>query len=201
MADQVIGVIGATGQQGGAVVDALLDAGAPVRAIVRDTRSAKSTALRDRGVDVVGGDQDRPDELVEPLRGLGALYLMTTFTGADGTEGEIRRGVAVGDAAAAAGVPRVVYSSVGGAERDSGVPHFESKRRIEKHLESVVPVQFVRPVYFMDNLAGQLPSGSGDGSGPDPAEFVLRLPMPADVPLQMVAVRDICGVGAAALLD
>ena len=44
------------------------------------------------------------------------------------------------DAARSAGVSHLVYGSVGGAERDSGVPHFESKRQIELYLkESGVP--------------------------------------------------------------
>jgi uncharacterized protein YbjT (DUF2867 family) len=40
------------------------------------------------------------------------------------------------------GVPHVVFSSVGGAERESGVPHFDSKRRVEERLEQI-PLQLV----------------------------------------------------------
>jgi uncharacterized protein YbjT (DUF2867 family) len=189
-----IAVLGATGQQGSAVVDALLAAGHPVRAVVRTPDSPKATALAARGVEVVPGDQDDPDSLRQPLTGVAALFLMTTFSDESGTEGEVRRGVATADAAAAAGVPRVVYSSVGGAERRSGVPHFESKYRVEQHLASTLPTLVVRPTFFMDNFAGQL-DAAGDG------EFVLRQPMPGDVPLQMVAVRDIGVVAAAALAD
>jgi hypothetical protein len=50
-------------------------------------------------------------------------------------ERETGQGIALADAAVVAAVPHVVFSSVGGAERDSGVPHFESKRRVEEHLE------------------------------------------------------------------
>ncbi|WP_353649221.1 NmrA/HSCARG family protein [Nakamurella sp. A5-74] len=188
-----IAILGATGQQGSAVVDALLAAGQTVRAIVRTPDSAKAQALSARGVEVVAGDQDDPDSLRGPLTGVAALFLMTTFTDDSGTEGEVRRGIATADVAAQVGVPRVVYSSVGGAERDSGVPHFESKYRVEQHLESLLPSVVVRPAFFMDNFVGQL-DAAGDG------EFVLRQPMPGDVPLQMIAVRDIGVIAAAALV-
>lgn len=189
-------VLGATGQQGGAVVDALLDAGAAVRAVVRDPSSGRARALAGRGVDVVAGDLDDLDSLVAAFDGAAGAFLMTTFAGPDGTDGEVRRGRTAADAVARAGVPAVVYSSVGAAERHTEIPHFESKRRVEEHLSQLVPgARFVRPTFFMENLAGQLADPGGDGP------FVLRLPLPAAVPLQVVAVRDIGRVAAAVLLD
>ncbi|GAA3017575.1 NmrA/HSCARG family protein [Streptosporangium longisporum] len=189
---QPIAVIGATGQQGGGVVDALLARKQAVRALVRDADATRARALRARGVEVVAADQENGDSLRRALTGVAALFLMTTFEGADGVEGEVRRGVTVADAAAHAGVPHVVYSSVGGAERATGIPHFESKRRVERRLGEVVPVTFVRPTFFMENLEPQLAGGGG-------GELVLRLPLPGDVPLQMIGVRDI-GAAAARLL-
>ena len=185
-------VIGATGQQGGAVVDALLERGVGVIGVVRDPSSARSRALADRGVELRVGDQEDEDSLVDALRDVAGLFFMATFS--DDVEGEVRRGSRVADAAARADVPVVVYSSVGGADRQSGVPHFESKRRVEEHLASLLGdrARFVRPVYFMDNLDGML----GDD---DP--FVLRMPMPGSVPLELVAVRDIGRVSATLLLD
>lgn len=186
-------VIGATGQQGGAVVDALLTAGHPVRALVRDPDSAKSRALADRGVTLAVADQDDGDSMTDSLGDVTALFMMTTFTGAKGPDGEIEHGRAIADAAVRAGVPRVVYSSVGGADRSTGVPHFESKRRVEEHLTALVPSSFVRPTLFMENFAGGLTNGDG--------EFVLRFPIPGTVPLQLIAIRDIGVVAAALLVD
>lgn len=185
-------VVGATGQQGGAVVDALLDRGATVRAIVRDPTTAASVALAARGVELSVADQDDPSTLRYPLQGLAGLFLMTTYDAqSGGTEGEVRRGRAMAEAAAAADVPHVVYSSVGGADRNSGIPHFESKRRVEERLVELVPTVIVRPTFFMENLARSL---GGD-------RIDIKLPMPSDIPLQMVSVRDIGIVCAAALLD
>src|SRR3954468_13923871 len=189
---QPIAVLGATGQQGGSVVDALLARQQAVRALVRDPESAGARALRARGVEILAADQENRESLQAALTDVAALFFMTTFEGADGTEGETRRGVTVADAAARAGVPHVVYSSVGGAERATGIPHFESKYRVEQRLGEAVPAKVVRPTFFMENLAPQLSDG-GDG------ELVLRLPVAGDVPLQMIAVRDI-GAAAARLL-
>lgn len=188
-----IAIIGATGQQGGAVTDALLQAGAPVRALVRNPDSASVRSLRARGIEVVAADQENAASLEHALRGVAALFFLTTFDGADGTQGEVRRGVAVADAAARTQVPLVVYSSVGGAERNTGIPHFESKRLVEQRLGRVPQAKILRPTFFMENLAPQL---TGD-EGP----LVLRLPMPGDVPLQMVAVKDIGVAAARVLLD
>jgi uncharacterized protein YbjT (DUF2867 family) len=190
-----VAVLGATGQQGGRVVDALLGAGAPVRALVRDPASSAARALEARGVALVTADQEDGDSLVRGLDGAASLFFLTTFAGADGTEGEVRRGTVVAEAAARAGVPHVLYSSVGGAERHTGIPHFESKRRVEERLaEIAVRATFLRPTFFMENLTGQLTPG------PD-GKVVVRLPMPGDVPLQMVAVRDIGAAAARLVVD
>ncbi|WP_432938862.1 NmrA/HSCARG family protein [Kribbella sp. CA-253562] len=187
-----IAVVGATGQQGSSVIEALLEQRHAVRALVRDPESAGARALTARGVEVVAADQEDGASLQRGLTEVSALFFMTTFAGSDGPDGEVRRGLTVADAAARAGVPHVVYSSVGGAERGTGIPHFESKYEVERRLRDVVPVRFVRPTFFMENLAPQL---ADSGSG----ELVLRLPLAGDVPLQMIAVRDV-GAAAARLL-
>jgi uncharacterized protein YbjT (DUF2867 family) len=187
-----IAVIGATGQQGRSVVDALLDRGAPVRAVVRNPDSATARELASAGVEIVRADQEDGGSLTEALAGAGSLFFMTTFEGPDGTEGEVRRGFTVAEAAARASVAHVVYSSVGGAERATGIPHFESKFEVEQRLRALLPAVVLRPVFFMENLAEQLVPG-------DDGEIVIRMPMPGDVPVQMIAVRDI-GRAAARLL-
>lgn len=193
-----IALYGATGNQGGAVLDALLSRGASVRALVRDPASERARAVASRGVELVEGDADRPGTLVEALQGVAAFSFMTVPPGGmrtEDTEGEVRQGAAIAEAAARAGVPHVVYSSVGGAERHSGIPHFESKRRVEEKLEELgVPTTVVRPVFFMDNLYGMGPSLEGE-------EIVVRLPLPDGIALQMVAVKDIGRVVATALLS
>ncbi|GAA1865149.1 NmrA/HSCARG family protein [Brevibacterium marinum] len=192
-----IAVFGATGQQGGAVVDALVDQGAHVRALVRSLESERARSLADRGVKLVYADADDPTSLAAALEGAAAFFFMTVPPGGMGSgdvEGEVLQGKALAQAAAAAGVPHIVFNSVGGAERESGVPHFESKRRVEEYLKGLdTPVTILRPVFFMDNFASM-------GPKLDKGELVLRLPLPDGIKLQMIAVRDIGTVAASALL-
>ncbi|MDT5337543.1 MAG: hypothetical protein QOD90_3048 [Mycobacterium sp.] len=195
---KTIAVAGATGAQGGAVVDALLERGASVRALVRSTGSERARNLANRGAELVQIDANDPASLNNALRGVDAFFFMTTPYGdsqSTDVDGEVRQGVAFADAATAAQVPHVVFSSVGGAERNSGVPHFESKRRIEEYiLGRDLRATIIRPVFFMDNFLSMAPTVEDN-------ELVLRLPVPDGIKLQAIAVRDIGVVAAAALLD
>ncbi|MFD7917775.1 NmrA/HSCARG family protein [Streptomyces sp. NPDC059740] len=189
----VIVVFGGTGQQGGAVARELLRRGRTVRAVVRDPESEKARALAEAGAELARGDMEDAASLDEALRGAYGVYSVQPFAGPDGLEGEVRQGRAVADAAARAATPHFVYSSVGGAERDSKVPHFESKRKVEQHIEELgLPATVLRPTFFMSNFRGMGPVPVHEGA----EELVLTLAMEPGVPLQMIAVEDI-GVFAA----
>src|SRR6266536_1274431 len=123
-------VLGATGNQGGAVARELLHRGWPVRALTRDPRSAKSQALAAAGAQLVAGDLEDPQSLDAALSGAYGIYSVQTFMGPDGIAGEERQGRAIAEAAARVKVEHFVYGSVGGAERNTSIPHFESKHRI-----------------------------------------------------------------------
>jgi uncharacterized protein YbjT (DUF2867 family) len=191
-----IAVFGGTGQQGGSVIDALLTRGAHVRALVRNPESDRAQALADRGVELARIRIGDATSLSTALKGADAFFFMTTPAGhtlAD-IEGETQLGTALVDAAVTAAVPHVVFSSVGGAERDSGIPHFESKRRVEEYLQqSGLRATIVRPVAFMENFSFLAPSV-------EQGEIVLRIPLPDGIPLQLVAVHDIGRISAALLL-
>jgi uncharacterized protein YbjT (DUF2867 family) len=189
-----IAVIGATGQQGGAVVTALLDRDAPVRAVVRDAGRARDLAAR--GVEVTVADLDDGESLRRGFDGVAAVFAVTTFTGPKGTEGEVAHGRAIADAAHDAEVPRLVYTSVGAAGRATGILQFESKGRIEQYLHEVgVPTVVIRPTFFMDNFLNLFVPTIEDG------QVVVRAPLAPGVPLQMIAVEDIGKAAATVLLD
>jgi uncharacterized protein YbjT (DUF2867 family) len=192
---QAIVVFGATGQQGGAVVDALLARGARVRALVRTPGSDRAQALAARGVELSAFRTDDPAAQVAALEAVDAFSFMTPDSDSpDEIEDEIRLGTALVDAAVVARVPNVVFNSVSGAEHDSGVAHFASKGRVEEHLgASGLRATVVRPVAFMESFA-HVPPTVEDG------ELVLRMPLPDDVGLKMVALKDIGRVAAAILL-
>lgn len=192
-----IAVFAATGTQGGAVTDALLAQGADVRALIRDSSSDAAVALAERGVELAQIDVHDPASLIDALTGVDAFWFMTVPPGGmqnPDTDGETAQGIALADAAAAAGVPYVVFNSVGGAERDSRVPHFDSKYLVEKHLKTLaLRTTIVRPVFFADNFRWFAPSVEGDA-------LVLRLPLPDDITLQMIAARDVGAISATAIL-
>jgi uncharacterized protein YbjT (DUF2867 family) len=191
-----IAVVGATGLQGGATVRALLGANAPVRALARRTDSERARALSELGADLVAADLDDPDGLRAAFTGVDGIFAMTTPGYELRVDLEVTHGHAIADAAAAASVPHVVYSSVGGAERHTGIPHFDSKRDIEEYLVARgLSTTFVRPVFFMDNFAQFITPTMEDGT------LLVRLPLPAGIPLQMITAEDVGAVAAAAALD
>jgi uncharacterized protein YbjT (DUF2867 family) len=191
---RIILVAGATGTQGGSVVRHLRAGGFAVRGITRDPDGEKAQPLRDAGVELVRADlTDRAsvDGLFDGVTGV--FSVATPFEA--GLEAEVAQGTTLGDAAQAAGVEHYVYSSVGGAERDSKVPHFESKWAIENHLRGLsLPLTVVRPVYFFENFAGWSLQPSGDG-------YTMGMPLSPDRPLQAVAADDIGAFVALAFAD
>jgi uncharacterized protein YbjT (DUF2867 family) len=94
---------------------------------------------------------------MKALEGATSLFAMTVPSG--GTDAETRQGIAAADAAKAAGV-HLVFASVGSANRQPGIPHFDSKYEVEKHIAKVgvratilAPVAFVENLYFIKELA------------------------------------------------
>ncbi len=144
-------VTGATGKQGGAVVKSLLERGHEVRAVTRSPDSTKARELANAGVTLVHASLEDTAALTKALEGATSLFAMTTpFEG--GTEAETRQGISAADAAKAAGV-HLVFTSVGSANRQTGVPHFDSKYEVEKHIARIdVRATILAPVYFMENL-------------------------------------------------
>lgn len=145
-------VAGATGKQGGAVVEALLTRGHQVRALTRNPASPASNRLGQQGVEIAVGDFTDHDSMVRALRGVDAVYAMSTPY-EQGAEKEIAQGITITDAAKEAGVAHFIYSSVASANGATGISHFDGKYAVEKHIQaSGVLYTIVAPVFFMENL-------------------------------------------------
>lgn len=145
-------VIGATGTQGRAVSRQLLARGFAVRGLTRNPASPAARRLAALGATPVAGDLDDAAALETAMQGVHGVYLVTEFF-KNGIEGEIRHGKRVAELAKRTGVRHLVHASVSGAERRSGVPHFESKAEIEAHIRSLgLPATFLRPTIFMEDL-------------------------------------------------
>ena len=185
-------VLGATGGQGGAVAAALMRAGRPVRALVRDPQSASARALGSAGAELVAGDFTDTDSLAGGMRGAAAAFALTTpFE--SGPAAELAQGEAIIEAAVAAQLPHLVFSSVAGATAHTGIPHFESKARVEQALAaSGVPHTVVAPTYFYDNALG---------GKQDLLAGVLELPLQADHRLQQLDRSDLGSFVATVLAD
>jgi len=144
-------VTGSTGKQGGAVARGLLERGHKVRAVTRDPNSSQAKSLANAGATLVAASLEDTAAITQALEGATSLFAMTTPFGG-GTDAETRQGVAAADAAQAAGV-HLVFTSVGSANRQTGVPHFDSKHEVEKHIAKIgVRATILAPVYFMENL-------------------------------------------------
>ena len=194
-AERTVLVLGATGQQGGAVAAALRESGWCVRALVRDPGGESAVELSSKGIDVVRGDLDDPASIraamvgvhgvfsVQPSSGQGVAYGVTD-------EQEIRWGKGIADAAAVAGVGHLVYSSVSAVGNGpTGIGHFDSKLAIERHIAGLdLRSTIVRPATFMELL--MLP-GMGLDRG------CLNFFMRPDRSAQFIAVRDIGTIVAA----
>ncbi|MDQ3910947.1 MAG: NmrA/HSCARG family protein [Actinomycetota bacterium] len=185
-------VSGATGQQGGALVRVLLRKGHGVRAFVRRPDSPGAEELERFGAELAVGDFEDPATVEEAAGGMDAVFVVATSFEA-GTEAETRHGIAAADAAKAAGVGHLVYSSVADADKDTGIPHFDSKRRVEKHIEELgIPYTIVAPAYFMDNVLAPW-------TLPQLKEGRFPMALPASRPLQQIALSDIAAFTALVL--
>ena len=183
-------VTGSTGKQGGAVARALLERGHKVRAVTRDPNSRQAKSLANAGATLVAASLEDTAAITRALEGATSLFAMTTPSG--GTDAETRQGIAAADAAKAAGV-HLVFTSVGSAHRRTGIPHFDSKYEVEKHIAKVgVRATILAPVYFMENLyfaKEQLANG------------IYAATLPPTRTLAQVAVADIGAVAVRVLED
>ena len=194
-------VTGATGNQGGATARRLLAAGRPVRALVRDPAAPAAVALAAAGAELARGDFDDPASMRPALDGAGAVFGIppTAFGPAGPDQGlEVARGRALIDAAAAAGVEQVVFSTVASASVTStGVAGSAGKALIGQYLlDRIARPTVLRPVRFMTNYLSAGVMGIDGITG-----GVHRHLFPPDEPMQVIAVEDIAEFAALAFAD
>jgi uncharacterized protein YbjT (DUF2867 family) len=197
-------VCGATGRQGGSVAFSLLSKRQLVKCLTRHPEKARELARL--GVEVVQGSFEDKETLTRAIIGDRGLLLASGLQGVDsvflmgtpyenGVEAEIREATAVIDVCRQDKNIHIVYSSVGSANKKTGIPHFESKLEIENYLKAGEnPWTILRPVFFMENFESE-PMLKGVNEG------VIRTPINPDRPLQMVSVIDIGEFAALASIN
>ncbi|KAJ7105055.1 hypothetical protein C8R43DRAFT_1166025 [Mycena crocata] len=137
---RIVSVFGATGTQGSAVVDRLLKDGTfTPRAITRDPQSEASSKLKARGVEVVKGDAEDKESLVNAIWGSEAVFAMTNVVMPPATQ--VTQGKNMVDAAKEVGVKFFIFTSVPDMTKLSGgkyknLFHFDQKAAVDEYIRS-----------------------------------------------------------------
>jgi uncharacterized protein YbjT (DUF2867 family) len=205
-----IAVVGATGAQGGGLVRAILaDRGGPyaVRALTRHPDSEKGRALAAAGAEVVAADLDDPASVERAFRGAYGAFCVTNFWEHFSPERELAQAQHQADAARAAGLEHVIWSTLEDTRRwvpledtrmptlmgQYKVPHFDAKGMADRFFtERGVPTTFLLTTFYWENfiLFGMEPRPAPDGT------LELALPM-GGARLAGIAAEDIgrCAYG------
>jgi uncharacterized protein YbjT (DUF2867 family) len=169
MADKkIIAVVGATGSQGGSLVNAILadgSSGFAARAITRDPSKDKATAMAAKGAEVVQADIDDVASLTKAFAGAHGVFGVTNFWEHFSGEKEIQQAKNIAEAAKAAGVKHVIWSTLEDTRKLMAaddkrmpilqgkyrVPHFDAKAEADSAFAGV-PTTFLITTFFWDNL-------------------------------------------------
>ncbi|WP_371483451.1 NmrA family NAD(P)-binding protein [Kitasatospora sp. NBC_00315] len=198
-------ITGATGQQGGATVRALLATGIPVRALVRNPAADRATAVQALGAELVAGDLDDLDSVIRAAEGARAVFSvqMPDMNGR-AFEGEVAQAANLIEGARIAGVPQFVHTSVSGAGQHTSwvkgpwawlAPYFTAKAGIQDRVREAGFTHWtlIKPGFFMENFRPSaeimFPHGVAGG--------LVSLLKPT-TELSLVAVEDIGRTAAAA---
>ena len=173
---KILVVFGSTGQQGGSVIETVLDNSAlssqySIRAVTRDPSNAAAQALKAKGVHVVAGDLKDASSLGSVMKGAHSVFLITGASFSDNTwESEMAEGKVATDAAIAAGVEYLIYSTLPRTKAISGgkytgIVHFDIKADIEDYIKArPIRSAFFAPGSFMSNyeqITAPRPAGEG----------------------------------------
>ncbi|KAJ2784959.1 hypothetical protein GGI15_002087 [Coemansia interrupta] len=195
---KLISIIGATGLQGGSVLKTLYGTGQyKIRALTRNPTSdaAKKLQAAYPNIELAAADLDAPETLQKAFAGSDVVFGVTQFFQKDILErvhqgdldAEFNQGKAMVDAAIAANVPAMVYSSLDSMKQISsgkypGVVHFDGKHRIEEYLASKMDKirgYFVYAGFYMNNYMDFARRSPEDGA----VEFSFPIKPTAKLPL------------------
>ncbi len=176
-------VTGATGTVGSLITQGLADAGAEVKALVRQPGKRTFPA----GVTEVVADLTDVPSMRAALSSVRTLFLLNAVT-----PDEVTQALIALNLAQEAGIERIVYLSVIHADKFTNVPHFTGKYTVERMIESLdIPATILRPAYFMQN----------EGMVQKAIQDYGVYPMPIGAAgVAMIDARDIADVAVAELL-
>jgi len=186
-------VTGATGNQGGALARLLLSRGHRVRGLTRKPESAAARKLQALGAEIATGDMEDRGSMAHAASGMDAFFCVSTPFDSGGPATEVRQGINMADAAKFSGVKHLVYMSVPKADTHTGIPHFESKAQVERHIQSLgIPWTVIGPTMFMENFLGPY-------FHPELLEGRFAIAISPGCKLQLICLDDIAGFAALVL--
>jgi uncharacterized protein YbjT (DUF2867 family) len=207
---KIITIFGATGAQGGGLAKAILmdkDSEFAVRAVTRDINSDKAKALASLGAEVIAADIDEAESVKRAMNGAYGAYCVTFFWGHFSPEKEMAEAKIMADAAKAAGLKHVIWSTLEDTRKwipltdnrmpilmgKYKVPHFDAKADSNHFFtDAGVPVTFLLVSFYWENM---IYFGAGPKRGQD-GVLAITLPM-GDKKLSGIASADIgkCAYG------
>lgn len=179
MSKQLLAVFGATGNQGGSVIRAVLSdpnlsKRYSVRGITRDTTSPKAQALKSTGAEIVSADFENPSTLSAALTGANFVFALTATDYRGNTRAvETRQAKAIVDAAVKQKASYIIWSSMSHPFKISNgalkhAQHFDVKAEIEEYIRAQpIKSAFFAPGSFMQNFTANMaprPSPANDGT-------------------------------------
>jgi len=204
---KIFTVFGATGNQGGSVIKAVL--GHPqlsksikIRAVTRDVNKASSVALKEKGAEVVAADMNDKKSIFEAIKGSSYVFGVTNYWEKMDPDAETEQGKTLADACKEAGVERFFFSSLPYVTKHTNgklkqVEHFDSKARAEEYTREIgVPSTFFMPAVFMSGMFGNFKKQ-------DSGDYVFATPLePTKTQVPMIDIqKDTGNFIAAALLQ
>lgn len=191
---KIITVFGATGNQGGSILDAILSdskasAEFAIRAITRDVTKPKSKALAERGAELATADLNDAESVRKAIKGSYGVYAVTNYWEKMDAELEFQQGKNIADACKAEGVQHLVWSGLYNVKELSkgalpNVHHFDSKARVESYIREIgVPYTTLMPGFFMSNVTGSMLRKGEDG------KYTLAMAMPDNAPVPLFATE------------
>jgi uncharacterized protein YbjT (DUF2867 family) len=186
-------VTGATGNQGGAVAKSLINNGFRVKALTRNLNSPHAQNLKKLHAEIIQGDLNNTDTFRNHIKDVDGIFSVQTFK--NGTDKEIQQGIALANLAKEFHVKHFLYSSVIGADLNTGIPHWESKFKIENHIRQInLPHTIIRPSSLFENfLIPQVKSRIIKGK--------LASPVNKNVVQQFISSKDIGEISAAIFMQ
>ena len=210
MEKKIIAVIGATGAQGGGLVNAIINdpnGEFAVRAITRDVNTDKARKLAELGAEVVAADVDDVESLKRAFENAYGAFCVTFFWEHLSPEKELAHAKSLAEAARSAGVKHIIWSTLEDTRKwipltdnrmptlmdKYKVPHFDAKGEADAFFtEPGLPVTLLHTSFYWDNL---IYFGMGPKKGPD-GKLAITFPI-ADKKLPGIAAEDIgkCAYG------